>query len=157
MLSITRQQIIDIFTAIKDAVEGAIPAGANAIGSVDVDNFPATQTVDGEVTLGAGTNAIGQVTIPRKDAAVHESLTVDNTVGGVGFATHAANIYALVTVETAQVRFTVDGTAPTTTIGHLANPGDTIYLDSNADIDAFRAIRTGSVSGVLKATFSGVA
>jgi len=127
---ITRQEIIDIFNAIKDAVEGAIPAG---------------------------TNAIGGVTTPRKDAAVHESLTVDATVGGVGFATHAANIYALVTAETAQVRFTVDGTAPTTTVGHLLNPGDTLELDSNEDIDAFRAIRTGAASGVLKATFSGVA
>ena len=66
---ITRQQIIDIFNAIKDAVEGAIPAGANAIGSVDVDNFPVSQTVDGEVTLGAGTNAIGSVDV---DTAIQE-------------------------------------------------------------------------------------
>jgi hypothetical protein len=113
-LSITRQEIIDIFTAIKEGVS-------------------------------------------RKDAAVHESLTVDNTVGGKAFANYATNIYALITAETAQVRFTTNGTAPTTTVGHLLNPGDTLKLDSLADITAFRAIRTGSVSGVLKATFSGVA
>ena len=91
------------------------------------------------------------------NAAVHESLTVDATVGGVGFVGHAANRYALITCETAQVRFTVDGTAPTTTVGHLLNPGDILKLDSNADIAAFRAIRTGETSGVIKATFSGVA
>ena len=99
----------------------------------------------------------GEVQLTGSNAAVHESLTVDNTVGGVGFTGHAANIYALITCETAQVRFTVNGTAPTTTVGHLLNPGDTLKLDSNEDITAFRAIRTGSVSGVLKATFAGVA
>ena len=39
---ITRQQIIDRFTAIKTAVEGAIPAGTNLIGKVGID-----QTTDG--------------------------------------------------------------------------------------------------------------
>ncbi len=98
------------------------------------------------------------VAVTGSNAAVHESLTVDATVGGVGFVGHAANRYAFITCETAQVRFTIDGTAaPTTTVGHLLNPGDILKLDSNADIAAFRAIRTGATSGVLKATFSGVA
>ena len=124
-------------------------------------------TVDGEVDV--SDNAYRELGVVQSitdtvntqltgsNAAVHESLTVDNTVGGVGFTGHAANIYALITCETAQVRFTVNGTAPTTTVGHLLNPGDTLKLDSNEDITAFRAIRTGSVSGVLKATFAGVA
>ena len=227
---ITRQQIIDIFTAIRDAliairttdgikkidetvtVDGAvnstvqnwpvsqtvdgtvgvnslpsIPAGANAIGSVDVDNFPTDIEVEGtaahdaaasgnpiqaggvyrvaDPTLDDGdagslrVNAKGELIteaqLTGSNAAVHESLTVDATGGGVGFVGHAANRYALITAETAQVRFTIDGTAPTTTVGHLLNPGDVLKLDSNADITAFRAIRTGATSGVLKATFSG--
>ena len=99
------------------------------------------------------------VQVTGSNAAAHESKTVDNTVGGVALTggTYGTNIYALITAETAQMRFTVDGTAPTTAIGHLLNPGDTLELDSLADITAFRAIRTGSVSGVIKATYSGVA
>jgi hypothetical protein len=97
------------------------------------------------------------VQVTGSNAAVHESLTVDATVGGKGFVGHAANVYAFITCETAEIRYTVDGTAPTTTVGHLLSPRDVLILDSNADIAAFRAIRTGATSGVLKATFSGVA
>ena len=124
MLSITRQAIIDIFTAIKTAVEG---------------------TLDVQLT---GSNA-----------SAHESKTVGATVGGVALTagTYGTSIYAFITAETAQMRYTVDGTAPTTANGHLLNPGDILKLDSNADIVAFRAIRTGSVSGVIKVTYSGVA
>ena len=87
---ITRQQIIDIFTAIKTAVEGSIPAGGNAIGSVDVDNFPtsieventaggsvdvdvqnfpATQTVDGTVGVNNLPESIGEYQWLSTDAA----------------------------------------------------------------------------------------
>lgn len=89
----------------------------------------------------------------------YETLTVDATVGGKGFT--AAKITgmtkAFITCETAQVRFTLDGTAPTTTIGHLLNPGDILRLDSAADLVAFRAIRTGATSGVLQGSFGGAA
>ena len=101
----------------------------------------------------------GAVQVTGSNADDDESITVDNTVGGVGLtgATYGTSRYALITAETAQMRFTVSGNAPTTTHGHLLNPGDTIYLDSLADITAFRAIRTGSVSGVLQVSYSGVA
>ncbi len=85
----------------------------------------------------------------------YESLTVDDTAGG--FAYDGAAIKAFVTCEDAQVRFRTDGTSPTADEGHLLNQGDILILDSNEDILAFEAIRTGSTSGILKATFSGVA
>ena len=117
-------------------------------------------TLDVDVTDRAG-RALGHVTaeLTGSNAASHESKTVDNTVGGVALTagTYGTSIYALITAETAQMRFTVDGTAPTTTVGHLLNPGDTLKLDSLADITAFRAIRTGATSGVIKVTYSGVA
>ena len=160
---ITRQQIIDIFNAIKTAVEGAIPAGGNAIGSVDVDNFPATQTVDGTVgvnalpALPAGTNNIGVVTKRGSDADAYESVTVAAAAIGFTAGTYGTNTRALITCETAQVRYRVDGTNPTAAEGHILNPSDVVTLTSLADITAFRAIRTGATSGVLKVTFSGVA
>ena len=87
-----------------------------------------------------------------------ERITVDATVGGVRLT--IANIVstppaqaATLTVETAQIRWTKDSTAPTSTTGHIANVGSVIYLDNANDLFNFRAIRTGSVSGVLQTTF----
>lgn len=90
------------------------------------------------------------------DAQAYESLTIDATVGGIALTagTYLTRRYAEITIETAPIRFTVDGTAPTTTVGHLVNPGDVIRLDSNEDITAFRAIRTTATSGTIKVTYS---
>ena len=82
-------------------------------------------------------------------------LTVDNTAGGVGLGTVPTGTkYAELYCETAQVRFTVDGTAPTTTVGRILNPGDTLKLATN-DFTLFKAIRTGSVSGQLQGDYWG--
>jgi len=81
----------------------------------------------------------------------HESITVSNTAVGLT----AANIRkadelfrqqckkVLITVESNPIRFTIDGTIPTTTVGHLLNPSD-IYECDGADAFKFKAIRTGS-------------
>ena len=90
------------------------------------------------------------------NAGASEVLTVNNTVGGVGFtgAKITGQTKAFVTVETAQIRFTLDGTAPTTAVGHLLEIGDILKLDSTADLASFRAIRTGAVSASLQCTYS---
>jgi len=54
------------------------------------------------------------------------------------------------TLETAQIRIRSDGTSPTASEGRIAEIGDTIVLSSAAQIAGFKAIRTGSTSGVLK-------
>jgi hypothetical protein len=65
------------------SLSGALPAGANGLGSVAVSNFPATQAVAGAVSQGgtwsvgvtslpplaAGSNAIGGVTVSNFPAA----------------------------------------------------------------------------------------
>jgi hypothetical protein len=85
-----------------------------------------------------------------------EQVTVDATAGGVKLT---ANKYgtskkASVTVETAQIRFRVDGGVPTTTVGHLADIGDEISLESNEDIVNFKAIRVSSTSALITVTYS---
>ena len=80
-------------------------------------------------------------------------LTIDATVGGVALTPSGSQEFATITVETALIRWTRDTTAPTTTVGHLAGPGDVIVLDSNEDIVAFRAIRVGSTSGTLQTSY----
>lgn len=56
------------------------------------------------------------------------------------------------TVDTAQIRFWEDGTAPTTSAGNLANIGDVITI-AGEDAKNFKAIRTGSTSAKLRASY----
>lgn len=86
-----------------------------------------------------------------------ERLTVDNTSGGVPFtaATVANATYVFGTVETAQIRWLANGTAPTASVGHIADVGGIIELWGAGTLKKFRAIRTGGVSGVIQASFGG--
>lgn len=104
------------------------------------------------------------ITIPQSGADLvamgHETVTVDNTGGGKGFTASVITPTsgrpaqrAFLTLETASIRFTYDGTAPTTTVGHLMNAGDVLVIEGIANVSAFRAIRTGSTSGALVCTY----
>lgn len=81
----------------------------------------------------------------------YESLAVTNA-SAVGIS---AGLYdqhhnvAVITCETAPIRFRMDGTAPTTTEGHLLDVGDVLTLEGLGEIAAFDAIATGAAS-VLK-------
>ena len=87
-----------------------------------------------------------------------ERITVDATSGGVrltitNLVTTPPALSATITVESAQMRWTKDSTAPTSTTGHLANVGAVIFLDNPRDLWNFRAIRTGSTSATIQATY----
>ncbi len=91
----------------------------------------------------------------------YESITVADTAIGItaGYLPSSVigcqywkNIDLMCTLETAQVRFRLDGTSPTTSEGHILNAGDILYVKSCMEIYYFKAIRTGSTSGVLKCT-----
>ena len=87
-----------------------------------------------------------------------ERITVDATSGGVRLTiTHVLSTpyakAATITVETAQIRWTKDSTAPTSTTGHVANVGAVIFLDNPGDLWNFRAIRTGATSGTIQITY----
>ncbi len=84
-----------------------------------------------------------------------EQLTIDATAGGISLtpAKYAGAKGALITVETADIRFRITGEAPTTTIGHLAEDGDEIEIGTFESIETFRAIRTGSTSAVINVTY----
>jgi len=87
-----------------------------------------------------------------------EDITVDNAVGGVGFTAAKLNTQTppkriYITVETAQCRFTYDGTAPLTTLGHPLNPFDTLYITGLQNMKNFRAIKTGTNNSKLVCTY----
>ena len=87
-----------------------------------------------------------------------ESLTVAASSVGFTSATYAPSgeppaQKVVFYVETAQVRYWTDGSAPTASVGIIADVGDIIAVEGSSDIAGFRAIRTGGTSGVLRTIF----
>jgi len=61
----------------------------------------------------------------------------------------------MVTVETDQVRFRVDGSAPDSTTGHLLNVGDILMLENVTMIANFRVIRVTTDATIQVSYFGG--
>ena len=84
-----------------------------------------------------------------------ETLTIDNTEAGIGctLATYIqggiAACWAEGALEVAQIRYRIDGTAPTATVGVPVEVGQFIIFRNLDEIRKFRGIRTGSVSGKI--------
>ena len=74
----------------------------------------------------------------------HESLTVNGatTLTATKYLGIAAReLAAIITVETDQIRYWLDGTAPEAAVGHLLNPGDSMVLENRSQLAGFKAIK----------------
>lgn len=84
-------------------------------------------------------------------ALASRQLTVSNAAVPLSYI--AAGIGAMsadCTVETAPIRYTIDGvTTPTVAIGTLVPTGGTFKLTERADVRRFRAIRATGVDALL--------
>ena len=83
----------------------------------------------------------------------YETITVADTAIGFTTATYDNANTAFMTLETAQIRFRVDGTNPISTEGHILDIGQTLEIEGKDNLTNFKAIRTGAVSGVLKISY----
>ena len=92
----------------------------------------------------------------------YEAITVDNTGGGKYLtvakyynATTGKTIsdLAVITVESASIRYTDDGTTVTSSAGTPVLPYGEIVLGSFSALQNFRAIRTGDVSASIKVRY----
>jgi len=83
-----------------------------------------------------------------------EQVTAAGASVGLTAATLANAKMATVNVEGAQVRFRIDGTAPTATVGALLNDGDELIVWGSMDINAIRFIRAGGVSATLNVHYA---
>lgn len=87
-------------------------------------------------------------------AITRERLTVAGTAVPLTAATHVGAQFATLTVETAAIRFTLNGTAPVAgTTGHLVSAGQIIELYGREQIVGFQAIRDTGVSAAIEATY----
>lgn len=60
---------------------------------------------------------------------------------------------AVITITGAQIRYTYDGTTPTSSVGHLVNPFDVITIIGSDNISNFKAIRAGSSDAIISVTY----
>ena len=87
-----------------------------------------------------------------------ESITVSNaakafTSGTIEPGDGTIPAKATFIVEGASIRFTVDGTTPTSSVGLLVQIGDTITINGQTDIKAFRAIRVTSTDATIQPVY----
>ena len=84
-----------------------------------------------------------------------EAITVTDTATGLTTIPATAN-KAIVTVETASLRYRDDGTNPTSTVGHFMRPGAVIFLTGRNAISNFNVIRTGATSSKINVDYYNV-
>ena len=87
-----------------------------------------------------------------------EQITVSNavktlTVGKYTDTDSKLSKKVFISVEDAQIRYTFDGTTPTSSIGHIANPAEVIILIGTQNIENFKAIRKGSTDAKISVTY----
>ena len=87
-------------------------------------------------------------------AYASESITVsDEAIGFTGATINDGRdkpYAAVFVVETAEIRFTIDGSTPTASTGILAEIGDVVDIIGEHDVEKFQAIRTGSIDAVIQ-------
>lgn len=81
----------------------------------------------------------------------YEAITVAGTAIGTTTATVGRASWGVCRLETAEIRYTLDGaTTPTSLIGIVLEPLEWVVLDDRYKLKNFRAIRTTGTSGSLK-------
>ena len=99
-------------------------------------------------TVGADSVAFGYEALAVLDDAVCV-LTSSEYVA----TAPARQCRALITVETHQLRYTLEGTAPSSTVGHLIEIGDVLVIEGAANIALFKCISTTTDHGAIKVTY----
>lgn len=86
----------------------------------------------------------------------YESITVGNAAVGFTNSLYLPTDKKIVAnvvecrLESANIRYRLDGTNPTSTEGILLQAGEILILKGNNNITRFRAVKTGGVSGTIK-------
>lgn len=104
-----------------------LAAGTALIGKVGIDQTTPGTTNKVVADLGATDNAVLDAIALGQEANLipngvqaDQALAVDDTVGGVQFAAfHADTTHVIIDVQTNDVMVTFDGSAPTSTNGHM--------------------------------------
>ena len=89
-----------------------------------------------------------------------ETLTVSDTAKALTQQIYSAHngletcTKATIMVETAPIRYRVDGSDPTASVGLLANAGDVLTLTGATELRLFRAIRSTAADATISVDYS---
>lgn len=83
----------------------------------------------------------------------YEDVTVGSTAVTLTAATYGAADYASMLVEGGPIRFRLDSGTPTASVGDLLNVGDRLVLESDSEIQGFKAIRVDGSSATLRVNY----
>lgn len=88
-----------------------------------------------------------------------ETITVNTSIGFTAAKLAAARIetgrdvkQVTCTVEAAQIRAWENGTAPSSSTGHILNIGD-VFIVNGDNASRFRAIKTGTTNGKISCSY----
>jgi hypothetical protein len=90
---------------------------------------------------------------PKDYEAITANAVVALTAATYNAAANGAKeCRAFITLETNQIRYTLDGTTPSSTVGHLLNPDESLVLENMSQIRGFQAIKVANDAS-LKVTY----
>lgn len=94
----------------------------------------------------------------RFEAFAFETITVSTTAVGFTSATYAPSgttpaDYAMVSVETAAIRYRVDGVAPTASVGHAIEAGSGFPVCGQPSLKTFQMIRRDGADSTVRVTY----
>lgn len=94
----------------------------------------------------------------RYEVFAFEQLTVSNsskalTSGTYIDADNNSAIFATVTLDDYPIRYRLDGSDPTASVGHILNPGLHVILVGKNNIKNFRAIRQGQNDAIINVSY----
>lgn len=82
-----------------------------------------------------------------------ETITVSSTAIGLTAGSINGKSIAFLTLETAQIRYRLDGTNPTASVGHILDAGDNLSLDGVGTLANLKMIRVGGSDGTIQASY----
>jgi len=86
----------------------------------------------------------------------YETITIADTAIGLTAAKLLTTVRpnkVLISIETAQCRWRMDGTDPTNAIGIILNPMDTMEVEGLVNLKQIRFIRTGATSAKAQVSY----
>lgn len=135
----------NFYAAIQISAQSAV---TNSPGTLELQCIATSMGANGSSSSGSDSNSNGPSAINFE--RIELNSTSDTMLSP---AVYADATDAMISIEGNQIRVRWDGTAPTTTVGHLLQSGDILQLDNTTDINRFMAISiTGS--SVLDVTYS---
>ena len=100
---------------------------------------------------------INAATLGSKSPFAGEAITVSSTAigftAGTAYPAGNAATAAVITCAAQPIRYRVDGTDPSATVGHVMNDKDSLVINGPASVALFKAIKDGATDAVIHVTY----